>query len=106
MPESSNNKQDVQAEILAAIRKSQVALVEGIKRVSGAIQAHAPSIQANLPYADRLPKPEKLAATASGLAGQVLARQRRLAGSVLAAARPLVKAAKDAAAGKSDTTPK
>jgi hypothetical protein len=90
MTETRTTTQEVQAEILDTVRKSQDALVDAIKRWAETVQSITPSIPVpNLPYADKLPKPEDLLASAYDFAQQLLASQRSFAEGVLQAARPL-----------------
>jgi hypothetical protein len=65
MAETRTTTQEVQAEILDTVRKSQDAVVDAIKRWADTVQSITPSIPVpNLPYADKLPKPEELVASA------------------------------------------
>ena len=58
--------------------------MDAIKRWADAVQSLTPSIPVpNLPYADKLPKPEELVANAYDFAEQLLATQRSFAESVL-----------------------
>jgi hypothetical protein len=99
MTETRTTTQEVQAEILDTVRKSQEALVDAIKRWAETVQSITPSIPVpNLPYADKMPKPEELMASAYDFAEQLLATQRSFAENVLQAARPLT-------SGKNGTTP-
>jgi hypothetical protein len=98
MTETRTTTQEVQAEILDTVRKSQEALVDAIKRWAETVQSITPSIPVpNLPYADKMPKPEELMASAYDFAEQLLATQRSFAENVLQAARPLT-------SGKNGTT--
>src|SRR5216684_5861341 len=84
MTETRNVGQEIQGEILDTVRKSQDAVVDAIKRWAEAVQSITPSIPVpNLPYADKLPKPEELMASAYDFAEQLLATQRSFAESVL-----------------------
>jgi len=105
MTEPRTTSQEVRAEILDAVRKSQEAVVDAIKRAAGTFQSIAPSLPAvprpsvpRLPYADKLPKPEELVASAYDFAEKLLASQRSFAESVLEAAKPLT-------SGRNGTTP-
>jgi len=99
MADTRTTTQEVQAEILDTVRKSQEAVVDAIKRWADTVQAITPSIPVpNLPYADKLPKPEELVASAYDFAEQLLASQRSFAESMLQAAKPLT-------SGKNGTTP-
>jgi hypothetical protein len=93
MADSRTTNQEIQGEILDAVRKSQEAVVDAIKRWADTVQALTPSIPVpDLPYADKLPKPEELVANAYDFAEQLLATQRSFAESVLQATKPLVSA--------------
>jgi hypothetical protein len=97
MAETRTTTQEVQAEILGTVRKSQDAVVDAIKRWADTVQSITPSIPVpSLPYADKLPKPEELMASAYDFAEKLLANQRTFAESVLQATRPLT-SGKDAA---------
>jgi hypothetical protein len=90
MADTRTTTQEVQNEILDAVRKSQDAMVDAIKRWAETIQSLTPSIPVpNLPYADKLPKPEDVVANAYGFAEQLLVSQRNFAESVLQATKPL-----------------
>ena len=91
MADTRNTSQEIQGEILDTVRKSQEAVVDAIKRWADAVQSLAPSIPVpNLPYTDKLPKPEELVANAYDFAEQLLATQRSFAESVLHATKPLM----------------
>jgi hypothetical protein len=90
MADTRTTSQEVQGEILDAVRKSQDAMVDAIKRWAETIQSLTPSIPVpNLPYSDKLPKPEEVVANAYDFAEQLLAAQRSFAESVLQATKPL-----------------
>src|ERR1700722_10481919 len=77
----------VQDEILSTVRKSQAAVVQSI----------TPSLpELNVPFADKLPRPQDLVAGAYDFAEQLLASQRTLAENVVAATASLVPAPHDA----------
>ena len=79
MTDTRTTTQEVQAEILDTVRKSQDAVVDAIKRWADSVQSITPSIPVpNLPYADKLPKPEELVASAYDFAEKMLANQRIL----------------------------
>ena len=99
MADTRTTSQEVQAEILDTVRKSQEAVVDAIKRWADTVQSITPSIPVpSLPYADKLPRPEELVASAYDFAEKLLASQRTFAESVLQATRPLT-------SGKNGTTP-
>ena len=100
MADTRTTSQEIQGEILEAVRKSQEAVVDAVRRWADTVQSITPSIPVpSLPYADKLPKPEELVANAYDFAEQLLAAQRSFAESVLQATKPLT-------AGKNSHAPK
>jgi hypothetical protein len=84
----------VQDEILSTVRKSQAAVVDAIQTWAGAVQSITPSLpELNVPFADKLPRPQDLVAGAYDFAEQLLASQRTFAEDVLKATAPLLPAA-------------
>ena len=103
MTETRSTGQEIQTEVLGAVRKSQEMLVDAIKRWADTVQSITSFIPTpNLPYSDKLPKPEELVANAYNFAEQLLVSQRKFAESVLEATKPLLGAKEGAAAKKSD----
>jgi hypothetical protein len=99
----------VQDEILSTVRKSQAAVVDAIQTWAGAVQSITPSLpELNVPFADKLPRPQDLVAGAYDFAEQLLASQRTFAEDVLKATAPLLPAApaQDAPAKKPGTAAK
>ena len=83
--------QQVQDEILKNVQKSQEAVVDAIKSWTDTIQSITPKLPAaNLPFADKLPKPEDMVANAYDFAEQLLASQRKFAEDMLKATAPLL----------------
>ena len=83
--------QQVQDEILKNVQKSQEAVVDAIKTWTDTVQSIMPKLPAaNLPLADKLPKPEDLVANAYDFAEQLLASQRKFAEDMLKATAPLL----------------
>jgi hypothetical protein len=103
----SNIGQDIQAEVLNAIRKSQAVIVDTIERWASTVQAVRPEMP-ELPFADslnladKLPKPEDLVKNAYDFAEELLTSQRKFAEDVLKATAPLLGARGSASASKSD----
>jgi len=90
MIDISTAGRDLQDEILKLIRTSQDTVVDALQAWTAAVQSVTPSFpQVNLPYADRLPKPETLVNGAYDFAEQLLSAQRKFARDVLQAAAPL-----------------
>ena len=95
--------QEVQEQILDAVRKSQETVVEAIKTWADTVQAITPSLPAvpAVPFVDKLPKPGELVASAYDFAEQLLASQRKFAEDVLEATTPVLTAT--AKTGRSTT---
>jgi len=104
----SNIGQDIQSEVLNAIRKSQAAIVDTIERWASTVQSVKPDMPElpfadSLNFADKLPKPQDLVKNANDFAEELLASQRKFAEDVLKATAPLLPsgAAKDGSADAS-----
>jgi hypothetical protein len=107
MTESRMVGQDLQEEILNTVRKSQSAVVDAIETWASAVQSITPSLpDVNVPFADKLPKPQDLIAGAYDFAEQLLASQRKFAEDVLKATAPMLVAKNDAPAKKNGTAAK
>ena len=76
--------QDLQAQILDSIRKSQDAVVDALRTWADAVHSVTPSLPVSaVPFADKLPKPKDLVEDAFDFAAQLLAAQRKFAEDVL-----------------------
>ena len=85
--------QDLQEEILKTVRKSQEAVIDAIRTWADTVQSITPKLPTmNVPYADRLPKPEDVVASAYDFAEQLLASQRKFAEDMVKATAPLTPA--------------
>ena len=105
MPETRSTGQEIQSEILDMVRKSQEAVVDAIRLWADAVQSITSSIPTpNLPYSDKLPRPEEFVANAYDFAEQLLTSQRKFAENVLEATKPLLSAKEGPEARKGDTT--
>jgi hypothetical protein len=83
--------QDLQNEVLTTVRKSQESVVDAIKTWVETVQSITPKVPAvDMPFADKLPKPEEFVASAYDFAEQLLASQRRFAEEVLKATSSLM----------------
>ncbi len=97
--------QEIQGEILDAVRKGQDAVVDAIGQWAAAVHSVTPPITVpHLPYADKLPKPEEFVASAYDFAEQLLASQRTFTENLLAATGPLVPGRNGSAASESSDT--
>jgi hypothetical protein len=84
MPEIRNMGQEVQAEILKTVRRSQDAVIEAIKTWADTVRTITPPMpELSLPLRDKLPKPEELVGNAYDFAEKLLAGQRKFAEDVL-----------------------
>ena len=82
--------QQVQDDILKTVQTSQTAVLDAIKAWTDAVQSITPDFPAaNLPFADKLPKPEEVVANAYDFGEQLLAGQRKFAEDVLKATAQL-----------------
>jgi hypothetical protein len=90
MTDISTAGRDLQDEILKLIRASQDAVVDALQAWTATVQSVTPDFpKMNLPYADRLPKPETVVNGAYDFAEQLLSAQRKFANDVLQVAAPL-----------------
>jgi hypothetical protein len=102
MTDARSVGQELQGEILDAVRKSQAAVVDAIQTWATTVQAITPDLpDVNLSFADKLPKPQELIAGAYDFAEQLLASQRKFAEDVLKATAPLLSGKDGTPAGKS-----
>ena len=87
---ANNPTQDLQNEVLSTVRKSQDAVVDAIKTWVETVQSITPNVPAmDMPFADKLPKPADVVASAYDFAEQLLASQRKFAEEVLKATSAL-----------------
>ena len=107
MTESRTVGHEVQEEILNTVRKSQAAVVEAIQTWSSTVQSITPALpELNVPFTEKLPKPQELIASAYDFAEQLLASQRKFAEEVLKATAPMLARKADAPAKKSGSAAK
>jgi hypothetical protein len=97
---TSTVTQELQDQFLATVRKSQEVALDAIKTMVDTIQNITPKVPSvNVPFADRLPKPEAVVASGYEFAEQLLTSQRKFADEVVKATAPLLP-------GKGETAPK
>jgi hypothetical protein len=93
---ASTPTQDLQNEVLNTVRKSQESVIDAIKTWVETVQSITPKVPAvDMPFADKLPKPEEIVASAYDFAEQLLASQRKFAEEVLKATSALTPGTKD-----------
>ena len=86
MPTEKDPTQELQAQVLDGIRKSQEAVIDGMRTWAETIQQLVPgTAQAALPGTDQLPTPAEVVDSVFDFAAQLLNAQRELAHSVLGA---------------------
>jgi hypothetical protein len=107
MTDSHTAGEQVQEEILKTVRSSQSAVIEAIQTWARTVQSITPALpDVNVPFADKLPKPQELISNAYDFAEQLLASQRKFAEEVLKATAPMLPGADDAPASKTNSTAK
>ena len=93
---ASTPTQDLQNEVLITVRKSQESVIEALKTWVETVQSITPKVPAvDMPFADKLPKPEEVVANAYDFAEQLLASQRKFAEEVLKATSALTPGTED-----------
>jgi len=86
----SYSPQDVQDELLKVIRTSQETVVEAVKTWVDTVKAVTPKVPtAQLPLAEKLPKPQDIVTSAYDFAEKLLSGQRQFAQELLQATAPL-----------------
>jgi hypothetical protein len=100
MASTSTVSKELQDQFLSTVRKSQEVALDAIKTMVDTIQNITPKVPSvNVPFADRLPKPEDVVASGYDFAEQLLTSQRKFADEVVKAAAPLMP-------GKGEDAPK
>jgi hypothetical protein len=93
---ASTPTQDLQNEVLNTVRKSQETVIDALKTWVETVQSITPKGPAvDMPFADKLPKPEEVVASAYDFAEQLLASQRKFAEEVLKATSALTPGTED-----------
>jgi hypothetical protein len=93
--------QELQAQFLDSVRKSQEALVDALKTWAETVQSVTPALPVSaVPFADKLPRPGELVADAFDFAEQLLVAQRKFAEDVVQITAPVLGGDAPAAAAK------
>jgi hypothetical protein len=88
---STSTQQDLQDQFLSIVTKSQEMALDAIKSMVDTVQTITPKIPAvDMPFADRLPKPQDVVASGYDFAQKLLSSQRKFADEVVKAAAPLL----------------
>ena len=99
--------EQVQEEILKTVRNGQSAVVAAIQAWARTVESITPALpDVNVPFAEKLPKPQELIASAYDFAEQLLASQRKFAEDVLKTIVPMLTGEDDAPARKNGSTAK
>jgi hypothetical protein len=83
--------EELTSEVLKTISKSQEAMVDAIETWAATLSSIKPELPAvTMPFADKLPAPSDVVASAYDFAAQLLAGQRKFAEDLLRATAPLL----------------
>ena len=86
MPTEKDPTEEIQAQVLDGIRKSQEAVIDGLRTWTETMQQLVPgTAQAAMPRTDQLPTATEVVDSVFDFAAQLLNAQRELAHSVLGA---------------------
>ena len=88
---STSTQQELQDQFLSLVRKSQEMALDAIKSIVDTAATITPKIPSvDVPFADRLPKPQDVVASGYDFAEKLLSSQRKFADEVVKAAAPLL----------------
>jgi len=91
MASTSTTQQELQDQFLSIVSKSQEMALDAIKSMVDTVQTITPKIPAvDVPFADRLPKPQDVVANGYDFAQKLLSSQRKFADEVVKATAPLL----------------
>jgi hypothetical protein len=83
--------QEMQDQFLSTVRRSQEMALDAIKAMVDTIQTITPKVPSvNVPFSDKLPKPEDVVASGYDFAEQLLTSQRKFADEVVKATAALL----------------
>jgi hypothetical protein len=87
---ASTPTKELEEGFLSTTRKSQEIMLEALQTWVETIQAFTPKVPSiQIPFADRLPKPEDVVASTYDFAAQLLASQRKFAEDLVKTTAPL-----------------
>ena len=88
---ASTVTQEMQDQFLSTVRRSQEMTLDAIKTMMGTIQNITPKVPSiNVPFADKMPKPQEVVANGYDFAEQLLISQRNFADEVVKATAALL----------------
>jgi hypothetical protein len=98
MADPNDTTQEIQAQVLDGIRKSQEAVIDGMRSWAETVQQLVPgTAQSALPRSSQLPSPTEVVDSVFDFAAQLLNAQRELAHSILGATTEIGERAQEAA---------
>ena len=107
MPTEKDPTQEIQTQVLDGIRKSQEAVIDGMRAWTETIQQLVPGTgQSALPRTDQLPSPTEVVDSVFDFAAQLLNAQRELAHSILGATTEIGERAQEAAKASAESAKK
>jgi hypothetical protein len=91
MATSTSTQKELQDQILSMVRKGQEIALDAIKTMVDTVQTITPKIPTvDVPFAEKLPKPQDIVASGYDFAEKLLTSQRKFADEVVKAAAPLL----------------
>jgi hypothetical protein len=88
---STSTQRELQDQFLSIVSKSQEMALDAIKSMVDTVQTITPRIPAvDVPFTDRLPKPQDVVADGYDFAQKLLSSQRKFADEVVKATAPLL----------------
>jgi hypothetical protein len=88
---STSTQQELQDQFLSIVRKSQEMALDAIKSMVDTVQTITPKIPSvDVPFAEKLPRPQDIVASGYDFAEKLLSSQRKFADEVVKAAAPLL----------------
>jgi hypothetical protein len=106
MADPKDPTQEIQAQVLDGIRKSQEAVIDGMRSWAETVQQLVPGGMAAVPGASQLPSPTEVVDSVFDFAAQLLNAQRELAHSVLGASTAIGERVQEEATKAADTAKK
>jgi hypothetical protein len=88
---TTSTQQELQDQFLSIVSKSQEIALDAIKSIVDTVATIAPKIPSiDVPFTDRLPKPQDVVAGGYDFAEKLLSSQRKFADEVVKATAPLL----------------
>ena len=88
---TTSTQKELQDQFLSMVRKGQEIALDAIKSMVDTVQTITPKIPTmDVPFADKLPKPQDVVASGYDFAQKLLTSQRKFADEVVKAAAPLL----------------